>query len=117
MEAAEPPSTQVKYEIEVTQGDTRRTFDTGFHFLTGEAAAFQVPIEQGLPRGTWAWRARAVTVDGAASAWSETHTFTAFGGVDVSAGQNASVWRALKSAGWEVVIARPWSGVGTVRTH
>src|SRR5439155_22019078 len=49
MIAAEPPSTQVKYEIEVTQGDTRRTFDTGFHFLTGQAAAFQVPMEQGLP--------------------------------------------------------------------
>src|SRR5438552_11721658 len=39
----------------------RSTFDTGFHFLTGQAAAFQVPMEQGLPRGTWAWRARAVT--------------------------------------------------------
>jgi hypothetical protein len=65
---------QIMFRIEVTQGTTTRTFETGY-VNSGEEATFPVPEGQPLGPGEWTWRAQAVDAYGGTSDWSAPGVF------------------------------------------
>ena len=75
VKAEDPEGKQVKFLIEVKQGEKAKVFETGL-VESGEEAIFSVPPEQALTEGTYTWRAKARNEDGLESDWSEAWNFT-----------------------------------------
>ncbi|MEM2356062.1 MAG: hypothetical protein QXO00_07100, partial [Candidatus Bathyarchaeia archaeon] len=74
LKSEDPDGDNVKFEIEVTKGNERKTFTTGF-VASGTEATFTVPSDQALSSGQWSWRAKAIDSKGAESGWSERKSF------------------------------------------
>lgn len=124
MDAPDGSQQVSKIEIEVHGPAVNKTFDLGFNFLTGREETVDLfgNSSQRFTEGRYTWRARATLADsGVVGAWSDTRTFTVFGGVDVSAivpKAKAKVkvpiptasFRRLKKQNWSFVIVDAWGG-------
>ncbi|MEM2592348.1 MAG: peptidoglycan DD-metalloendopeptidase family protein [Thermofilaceae archaeon] len=80
LQASDPDGDRVRFEVELRQGNTVRTFYVpASGFVNSGQTASGTPPED-LPAGDWQWRARTWDLRGAFSGWSETRTFRAVAG-------------------------------------
>lgn len=76
MVGTDPDGDRVRYTIYLwSDTDNARSFETGW-LDSGATVTFTVPNDFALPEGQWWWRAKAVDILGAESAWSPQRGFT-----------------------------------------
>ncbi len=72
LQAEDAEGDQVRFILELTQGDTTLQFETDF---TDSGRRLNHTLPQELASGNWTWRAKAIDSKGSEGEWSSTRTF------------------------------------------